>query len=129
MSELATIPDSRAKVPAKGWGRCWYCGVMPDPSRWHSRPTIDHLTPLSRGGTHFLDNLVPACVACHASKGHDTLEEFRARWQRRLHCGHGPDAHLYFGGEPRDWRDPQGITFSGVRPMRRLVRERKAVTS
>lgn len=40
---------------------CLYCG---DPAEH-----VDHFIPLARGGTHTLDNLVPACAACNLSKG------------------------------------------------------------
>lgn len=48
--------------------KCYYCGVP--------ATTTDHLTPLSRGGTHLPDNLVPACEHCNKSKGAKTEEEF-----------------------------------------------------
>lgn len=37
----------------------------------HQRPatTIDHITPVSRGGTDDPSNLQPACRACNARKG------------------------------------------------------------
>lgn len=40
---------------------CLYCG---EPSK-HA----DHVIPLSRGGDHTIDNLVPSCAACNFSKG------------------------------------------------------------
>ena len=30
--------------------------------------TIDHITPLSKGGSHELDNLTIACFPCNAKK-------------------------------------------------------------
>jgi 5-methylcytosine-specific restriction endonuclease McrA len=30
--------------------------------------TIDHMQPLSRGGTNTIDNLVPACISCNSRK-------------------------------------------------------------
>jgi len=41
---------------------CVYCGIHPDV------PTIDHVIPQARGGTHALKNLVTACGFCNASK-------------------------------------------------------------
>ncbi len=42
-------------------GLCAYC----------DRPAtqIDHVIPLARGGTNYIDNLAPACQPCNASKG------------------------------------------------------------
>ena len=54
---------------ARGYARlllldpCCYCGAQA------SRPSIDHIVPLSRGGTSAWDNLTAACSACNSSKG------------------------------------------------------------
>jgi 5-methylcytosine-specific restriction endonuclease McrA len=42
---------------------CVYCGKK------QTRLTQDHITPLSKGGTHTLHNVVPACRSCNAKKG------------------------------------------------------------
>lgn len=52
-------------------GKCWYCG------QYHV-VTIDHVLPLSRGGTHGIDNLAPACASCNSSKGPKLLSEWSA---------------------------------------------------
>ena len=36
---------------------------------------VDHVVPLSRGGTDTLDNLVAACSDCNSRKGWRLLEE------------------------------------------------------
>ena len=48
---------------------CAYCGATGDMS-------LDHVVPLSRGGTHEIDNLLPACRSCNSSKGAKLLEEW-----------------------------------------------------
>lgn len=55
--------------------RCVYCGIHKDdtPEKWLE---ADHLTPLSRGGTNYIDNIVPACKSCNCSKGTKTFDEF-----------------------------------------------------
>lgn len=45
--------------------------------------TIEHLTPLHRGGRHDIDNIDFAHRSCNASKGTKTLEEYR-EWKARL---------------------------------------------
>lgn len=42
--------------------RCVYCGKQ------QQRLTMDHLTPLSRGGSHTASNIVPACRSCNSRK-------------------------------------------------------------
>lgn len=41
---------------------CAYCG------RKMQRLTIDHITPLSKGGAHTATNVVPACKSCNSKK-------------------------------------------------------------
>lgn len=49
---------------------CFYCG-----SRLKVMH-VDHMQPLSRGGTDHWWNLVRACASCNLSKGAKTAEEF-----------------------------------------------------
>lgn len=42
--------------------RCAYCG------RKVKRLTKDHIVPLSKGGTHTVNNIVPACKSCNLRK-------------------------------------------------------------
>ena len=53
-------------------GRCAYRG---EAGPLHA----DHRTPLSRGGSNFIDNIIPACRRCNLEKAQMTEEEFRAR--------------------------------------------------
>ena len=54
-----TAKEWRAILESYG-GRCAYCG---SPGR-----TQDHVVPISRGGTHTADNVVPACRSCNSRK-------------------------------------------------------------
>jgi 5-methylcytosine-specific restriction endonuclease McrA len=49
--------------------RCAYCFDV-------CAPTLDHVVPISRGGDHTADNVVPACKSCNSSKGTRSLEVF-----------------------------------------------------
>lgn len=50
---------------------CLYCGS--------TGGEIDHVIPLSRGGTHSIGNLVAACKPCNASKNNRTITEWKKR--------------------------------------------------
>ena len=56
---------------AHGWV-CVVCKKTIDRRRrypdWKSA-TIDHVVPLSKGGTHTLDNVAPAHLKCNLDKG------------------------------------------------------------
>lgn len=51
---------------------CCYCSSK-------SNITQDHWIPLSRGGKHSKDNVVPACRSCNSRKGKMTGDEYFAR--------------------------------------------------
>src|SRR5581483_2717145 len=40
------------------------------------RLSADHMTPLSRGGSNDITNIIPACISCNASKRDKTVLEF-----------------------------------------------------
>lgn len=50
---------------------CAYCGAT-------GPLEADHRVPLSRGGTNFIDNILPACRRCNGRKHKMTEDEFRA---------------------------------------------------
>jgi 5-methylcytosine-specific restriction endonuclease McrA len=49
--------------------KCYYC------TSEHNL-TIDHRIPLSRGGTNWPSNLVPACHSCNSKKNNKTETEY-----------------------------------------------------
>lgn len=51
--------------------RCFFCG-----KDMGETPTLEHLTPVSRGGTNTPHNLVYACKSCNSKKHTSTLEEY-----------------------------------------------------
>lgn len=62
----------RQIVLARDNFRCVYCGEA------DAEMHIDHVVPISRGGSNEVDNLVAACAACNSSKGDKLPSEWRA---------------------------------------------------
>lgn len=48
---------------------CAYCGKVME------RLEMDHVIPLSKGGTHTAANVVPSCRTCNAKKGNRLLQQ------------------------------------------------------
>lgn len=80
------MTDPNVTVPAlrKIHGdQCRYCGVEMSFIRRkrgdgiaRNRATLEHILPLSRGGSHTFDNTVLACHHCNVSKNKKTTEEW-----------------------------------------------------
>jgi len=58
-------------------GCCAYCGRSDLPL------TRDHRSPLARGGTNYISNIVPACLPCNTRKHDRTETEFLASTTKR----------------------------------------------
>jgi 5-methylcytosine-specific restriction endonuclease McrA len=75
--------EVREYLLAKWRRTCAYCdasGVGPG-----STPlNIDHLRPISRGGSHRVSNLVLSCVKCNRRKSNQLVEEFLTHDSARL---------------------------------------------
>ncbi|MGD9705226.1 MAG: HNH endonuclease [Acidimicrobiia bacterium] len=73
----AALSASDATLTAEEWAtildrfdhRCYVCGAP-----WEE---LEHLTPLSRGGTHSAENVRPSCTECNRGTG--------GKWTRDLH--------------------------------------------
>lgn len=60
-ARIGNFTSEDIKNKMEEWGNtCIYCGDLYEQA--------DHLIPLSRGGPHSLDNLVPSCSFCNQSK-------------------------------------------------------------
>jgi 5-methylcytosine-specific restriction endonuclease McrA len=68
------LRDSRWWQNQKGNGRCYYCGGRFRPGDL----SMDHKTPLIRGGRSTKGNLVPACKDCNNEKKYLLLREWVA---------------------------------------------------
>lgn len=58
------------------WGGCAYCGAA---DRALQR---DCVQPIARGGRYTVDNVVPACGSCNASKSNSEVTSWLRRTRR-----------------------------------------------
>lgn len=70
--------DDIRRIRERLGDRCAYCGAP-----LHNAGDVEHMTPLSRGGTNDSGNLTLACVPCNRDKNNKTATEF-ITWRRRL---------------------------------------------
>ena len=67
------LTDEHWEAVQAAWGGCAYCGATGVPLQ------KDCMLALSRGGRYTLDNIVPACRSCNASKCNTEV----TTWMRR----------------------------------------------
>lgn len=77
------------------WGACAYCGAQ------ESALQKDCVLPISRGGRYTVDNVVPACRSCNASKCNEEVTS----WMRRR----GLDEPAFL----RRWVEVNGLLRDG----------------
>lgn len=68
-------PQIKSMVKARDGHCCINCGNPND-------LTIDHLTPISRGGRHHSSNMATLCQPCNRLKADMTLDEFADMYER-----------------------------------------------
>jgi len=64
----------RGNVWDKTEGKCWYCGIQTNPWRNFA---IDHVVPITKGGSDDIDNLVPSCERCNKRKNNKGIDILR----------------------------------------------------
>ena len=95
------LTDEQWTALKDAWRGCAYCGVADVPLQ------RDCVLPISRGGRYTLDNVVPACRSCNASKCNDEVTGWLRR--RRLderafltrHIEIGRDLDMTFAADYR----------------------------
>lgn len=77
---------------------CVYCGAS-------KRMGLDHVKPMHDGGPNILENIVPSCHACNASKWR---QDRPGRWSRAheccVECGRTEKPHVSHGRCRPCWR-------------------------
>lgn len=70
---ICTLTGAEWRAILEAYGHCCaYCRKPFGPDR---KPTQDHFTPVSKGGHHTKENVIPACVKCNCSKYVSILSE------------------------------------------------------
>jgi 5-methylcytosine-specific restriction endonuclease McrA len=64
---------SREEVFRRDRGICHICGKKLTPQMWH----LDHLIPLSKGGSHTPENVAVACPRCNIRRGNHGPAQLR----------------------------------------------------
>lgn len=88
-------------------GPCVYCGG--------SASTVDHVTPLARGGLEEEANLVPACKDCNFSKNDRLLTEWDPTRVRRAVLASAKVARALLAQDPDPWLVPPLGKWSNTR--------------
>lgn len=76
-------PRERWEVLARDGHRCRGCGCKPPEVILE----VDHIVPVSKGGTNELSNLRALCASCNSGKGGRFQSPERKRGARRARCG------------------------------------------
>lgn len=58
-------PEDWKKILDQHENKCKFCGILGT----ESKLTIDHIIPISKGGTNYKENLQPLCKSCNSKKG------------------------------------------------------------
>ena len=85
---LTRIGSQAGSFTSSEWGarlveygrRCAYC-------RKQTELHVEHVMPLSRGGTNRIANVVPACSPCNRDKGTLTVDEWLRSGRTRVSSG------------------------------------------
>jgi 5-methylcytosine-specific restriction endonuclease McrA len=75
LKQNQTFYISKKQLKSLYSSNCFYCA--------DKAQTLDHVIPISKGGSHGVGNLVPACNHCNFSKAGRTIMEWRL-WKLRL---------------------------------------------
>ncbi|MGH2878926.1 MAG: HNH endonuclease [Solirubrobacteraceae bacterium] len=65
----------RERIFARDGGVCLRCGSDED-------LTLDHITPISEGGSNRDENLQTLCLACNEAKGTQSFSYLAKTWER-----------------------------------------------
>jgi hypothetical protein len=68
---------SRIKLANHAQWHCCWCGQQTRKEMgWQNSATIEHVVPVSQGGTNAAENLVSACWRCNQKRGNTPADQF-----------------------------------------------------
>ncbi len=93
---------TRRNIFYRDRNRCQYCGK----SFQQKELNLDHVVPISRGGTSCWENVVCACIPCNTKKGDRLPSEAGMRMYRRPKkpAGHPILRAKWIGPCPEEWK-------------------------
>ncbi len=111
---------TRRNIFHRDRNRCQYCGK----SFRQSDLNVDHVVPLSRGGTSCWENVVCACIPCNSRKGSRTPDEARMKLVRapRKPAGHPFLRADWLGPLHEEWRTFLDVAYWNVELSDDVVR-------
>jgi 5-methylcytosine-specific restriction endonuclease McrA len=93
---------TRRNIFYRDRNRCQYCGK----TFQQQELNLDHIVPISRGGTSCWENVVCACIPCNTRKGDRTPSEAGMKMYRRPKkpAGHPILRAKWIGPCPEEWK-------------------------
>jgi len=68
------------RIYGRQMGKCFYCGIEVN-NKYH----IDHIIPLSKGGSNYCGNILISCPSCNSSKSNKLLIEW-IRYKKKINA-------------------------------------------
>jgi 5-methylcytosine-specific restriction endonuclease McrA len=112
---------TRRNIFYRDKNRCQYCGKV-----FQQRDlNLDHIIPISRGGTSCWENVVCACISCNTKKGDRLPSEAGMKIYRRARkpAGHPMLRAKWLGPCPEEWRTFLDEAYWNVELADDIVRE------
>jgi len=112
---------TRRNIFYRDKNRCQYCGKV-----FQQRElNLDHIIPISRGGTSCWENVVCACISCNTKKGDRLPSEAGMKIYRRARkpAGHPMLRAKWLGPCPEEWRTFLDEAYWNVELADDIVRE------
>jgi 5-methylcytosine-specific restriction endonuclease McrA len=112
---------TRRNIFYRDKNRCQYCGKV-----FQQRElNLDHIIPISRGGTSCWENVVCACISCNTKKGDRLPAEAGMKIFRRARkpAGHPMLRAKWLGPCPEEWRTFLDEAYWNVELADDIVRE------